>query len=91
MLPRQARLRTPFGSCYPQIATGKWHHALWVREMALSQLRKGGPQWHTEGRVLSDEHFDFQGGTAQPHTRRGSPHALPESGDGGKSDGLNPS
>ena len=62
MLPRQARLRTPFGSCYPQIATGKWHHALWVREMALSQLRKGGPQWQTEGRVLSDEHFDFRGG-----------------------------
>ena len=30
--------------------------------MVLSHLRRGGPQWQTEGRVLSDEHFDFQGG-----------------------------
>jgi hypothetical protein len=70
MLPRQARLRTRFSSCYPQITTGKWHHAAWAREMALSQLRKGGPQWQTEGRVLSDEHFDFQGGMTEPGTRR---------------------
>ncbi len=70
MLPRQARLRTPFGSFYPQITTGKWHHAVWAREMALSQLRKGGPQWQSEGRVLSDEHFDFQGGMAERGARR---------------------
>lgn len=62
MLVRQARLREPFSSCYPDITPGEWHHALWTREMALAQLRHGGPQWHTGGRVLSDEHFEFQGG-----------------------------
>ncbi len=64
MFPRQARLRAPFSSCYPHISAGTWHHAMWTREMALSQLRNGGPQWQSEGRVLSDEHFDFRGGVA---------------------------
>jgi hypothetical protein len=73
MLPRQARLRTPFSSCYPHITPGEWHHALWAREMALAQLRKGGPRWQPGGRVLSDTHFDFQGGIAtggRQETRR---------------------
>jgi hypothetical protein len=77
MLHRQARLRTPFSSCYPAISPGKWHHALWVREMALSQLRKGGPQWETEGRVLSDAHFDFQGGVARRGDQREARRLLP--------------
>jgi hypothetical protein len=62
MLHRQARLRAPYSMYYPAITPGEWHHALWVREMALSQLRKGGPRWEGEGRVLSDAHFEFQGG-----------------------------
>ena len=62
MLHRQARLRAPYGIFYSGITPGEWHHALWVREMALSQLRKGGPRWESEGRVLSDAHFEFQGG-----------------------------
>ena len=62
MLSRQARLRSPFSSCYPGIRPGEWHHALWTREMALAQLRRGGPRWQVGGRVLSDTHFDFQGG-----------------------------
>ena len=69
MLPRQARLRTAFSSCYPGITSGEWHHALWTREMALSQLRRGGPQWQTGGRVLSDEHFEFRGGIGERRTR----------------------
>jgi hypothetical protein len=70
MLPRQARLREPYSDWYSRITPGKWHHALWVREMALSNLRKGEPQWEVEEgrRVLSDDHFEFQGGrnTAKP-------------------------
>jgi hypothetical protein len=76
MLPRQARLRAPFSSCYPDITPGAWHHALWAREMALAQLRRGGPQWHT-GRVLSDEHFDFQGGIGARGSRREMRRMLP--------------
>lgn len=64
MLHRQARLRAPYSVYYPGITPGEWHHALWVREMALSQLRKGGPRWEAGGRVLSDAHFEFQGGVA---------------------------
>lgn len=64
MLPRQARLRAPFSDWYSGITAGKWHHAAWVREVALANLRKGEPQWQVEegARVLPDEHFDFQGG-----------------------------
>jgi hypothetical protein len=65
MLYRQARLRAPYSFYYPAISPGEWHHALWAREMALSQLRKGGPRWESEGRVLSDRHFEFQGGLAR--------------------------
>ena len=77
MFHRQARLRPPFSSCYPAISPDTWHHALWVREMALSQLRKGGPQWENEGRVLSDAHFDFQGGFARRGTQREARRLLP--------------
>ena len=69
MLPRQARLRTIFNDWYSRITPGKWHHAVWVREVALASLRKGGPQWQPAGRVLSDAHFEFQGGS----TERGNP------------------
>ncbi len=66
MPPRQARLRPEFSIWYSRITPGEWHHALWVRERVLANLRKGEPQWH-EGaeagsRVLSDAHFEFQGG-----------------------------
>jgi hypothetical protein len=77
MLPRQARLRTSFSDWYPKITSGKWHHALWAREMALSQLRKGELQWQAEGRVLSDEHFEFQGGPAVRGTGREVRRELP--------------
>jgi hypothetical protein len=64
MLPRQARLKASISDWYPRITPGEWHHALWVREMALANLRKGRPQWRVEKgqRLLSDAHFEFQGG-----------------------------
>jgi hypothetical protein len=65
MPPRQARLRLAFSEWYPDITPGDWHHALWTREMALAQLRKGGPQWLGTGRILPDMHFEFQGGTGE--------------------------
>jgi hypothetical protein len=73
MLPRQARLKASISDWYPRITPGKWHHALWVREMALSNLRTGQPQWQErEGdRVLSDNHFEFQGGRNAPKMEPG--------------------
>jgi hypothetical protein len=63
MVPRQARLRAGYSDWYVGITPGRWHHALWVREKALANLRNGSPQWENpNGRVLSDAHFDFQGG-----------------------------
>jgi hypothetical protein len=69
MRSRQARLHPSFGDWYPGITPGKWHDALWVREVTLAQQRKGGPHWQVEGRVLCDTHFEFQGGSAQPGRR----------------------
>jgi hypothetical protein len=64
MLPRQARLRASYSESYSRITPGEWHHAVWVREIALANLRKGEPQGQEEqgGRVLPDTHFEFQGG-----------------------------
>jgi len=83
MLYRQARLRAQYSYYYPAISPGEWHHAIWVREMALSQLRKGGPRWEGEGRVLSDEHFEFQGGFAKRGAGRGTRCLLPPAPDEG--------
>ena len=68
MISRQARLRVSISNGYPRITPGQWHHALWVREVALANLRKGEPQWQEkEGhRVLSDSHFEFRGGWNAP-------------------------
>jgi hypothetical protein len=85
---RQARLRTPFGSCYPQIATGKWAPRLCGCEMVSSQLRKGRAPMVTEGRVLSDEPFDLRAGTTEPaHFLQEASRRFPNPV-GGKSDGL---
>ena len=40
MIPRQARLRVFIRDEYPHITPGQWHHALWVREVALANVRK---------------------------------------------------
>ena len=65
MPPRQARLRPIYSDWYAGIEPGTWHHALWVREKALANLRHGRPQWETtpRERILSDSHFEFQGGS----------------------------
>lgn len=79
MLHRQARLRVPYSMYYPTISPGEWHHAAWVRETALAQLRKGGPRWEGEGRVLSDAHFEFQGGFVRRGARMETRRLLPRS------------
>lgn len=73
MLPRQARVRASFSVWYSRITPGEWHHAVWVREKALANLRTGEPQWQEEEgrRVLPDAHFDFRGGYDAAKGKRG--------------------
>ncbi len=77
MLPRQARLRPSFSDWYPGITPGKWHHAVWAREVALAQLRKGGPRWQAEGRVLPEMAFEFQGAAGVRGTGQEARRMLP--------------
>jgi hypothetical protein len=59
---RQARLRPEYADWYPHVPPGQWQSAGAVRRIVLRQLRRGSPYWQGTPRVLSDEHFDFQGG-----------------------------
>ena len=62
-----------YSDWYAGIAPGTWHHALWVREKALANLRHGRPQWENTARerFLSDAHFEFQGGATGSGARAG--------------------
>ena len=59
--PRQARIKPAYQEWYPRIQPGVWHNAAWLAEVVLQQLRSGPPTWALEGRVLPDEHMEFQG------------------------------
>jgi hypothetical protein len=65
---RKARLREDYADWYPRISPGTWHDAAWVTEVVLQQQRQGSPVWAVEGRVLSEAHFEFQGGDYLPPT-----------------------
>jgi hypothetical protein len=67
---RQAWLCAEFADWYPGIEPEVWHDAAWVREMVLAQLRHGAPRWQTQGRVLSDAHFKFQGVAPTGHAKQ---------------------
>jgi hypothetical protein len=62
MTRRRARLRPEYADWYPQIWAGEWHDALWVTEIVRRQLREGSPTWFQGPRILSDRHFQFEGG-----------------------------
>jgi len=52
---------------------------MWVREMMLASLRKGEPQGQDDqqNRVLSDLHFEFQGGRNVAKGVRGVERRMP--------------
>jgi hypothetical protein len=58
---RQARIKPAYQEWFPKIQPGVWHNAAWLVEMVLQQQRRGSPTWALEGRVLRDEHVEFQG------------------------------
>lgn len=67
---RQARLRPQFARLYPGIPAGVWEVAANVAERLQRRQEWTGSQPGTGVRPLSDEHFEFRGGT-----RMGPPRA----------------
>jgi hypothetical protein len=63
-MSRRVRLREEYATWYPGIPLGRWQIAEAVRRIVLRQLRHGSPSWAPGPRILSDRHFEFQGGSA---------------------------
>ncbi len=66
---REARLRLEHAALYPGARAGSWEPAavLVDRIVAARLLRGGQPEFRE--RVLSDEHFEFRGGTEAAGSR----------------------
>lgn len=71
MTRRKARLRPEYAEWYPQIWAGEWHDAAWATEIVRRQLREGSPAWTGETRILSQAHFEFEGGDYTSGARPG--------------------
>jgi hypothetical protein len=67
---REGMLRPEFQDWYPSLQTGRWYPATELTAMVLHHLQHGSPQWRPEGRVPSDFHFVFRGGTVRQGIRR---------------------
>jgi hypothetical protein len=64
---RTARLDPRFGALYPEIPAGHWLPAWQAATRRAERLwREAGADALLDGRVLSDEHFQFRGGKPRP-------------------------
>jgi hypothetical protein len=72
--PREARLMAEHVELYPGLAPGIWLPAAEVAEHIVAVVRREGGRLGLHGRVMSDEHFEFRGGSTSPvrnrHERR---------------------
>ena len=66
---REGRLRSEFQGWFPALEVGRWYPADELTQLVLNHFYDGSPHWEPEGRVPSDQHFEFRGGTAE----QGSP------------------
>jgi hypothetical protein len=63
-LSREARVRAGFGHLYPELRAG-WESAQnLARRVADRILARHGYAALLKGRVLSEEHFEFRGGSS---------------------------
>ena len=63
---RRTRLDPKFGSLYPEIPAGHWIPAWQAATRRAERLwRETGPEALLEGRILSEEHFQFRGGRSR--------------------------
>jgi hypothetical protein len=66
---REARLRPEHAALYPGVRTGVWEPAaVLVDRIVAARLLRGG-QLEIRARMLSDEHFEFRGGTEASASR----------------------
>jgi hypothetical protein len=69
---REARLRPEHAALYPGVGAGVWESAaVLVDRIVAARLLRGG-HLDIQERVLSDQHFEFRGGTGStaPRPRR---------------------
>jgi len=59
---REARLRPEHAHLYPRAPAGMWEVAAIVVDRIIAARLLGGANLAVQGRVLSDEHFEFRGG-----------------------------
>lgn len=66
---RQARLKPEFAELYPGITPGVWVPAADAAAQVLAMMRAANRTF--EDRVMSERHFEFQGGLPgpRPHVR----------------------
>jgi len=68
---REARLRPQYASLYPALQPGTWQPATAIgRQLLLWHLTGPGPP---DGeRLMSEEHFEFRGGTRRNESEAGA-------------------
>lgn len=59
---REAMLRPEFQYWYPAIKAGSWYPADELTMLVRNHHRVGSPHWQPQGRIPSDEHFEYRGG-----------------------------
>ena len=59
---RTARLRPEYAAWYPLVEIDRWHDAAVLCEAVRLRLGEGLPAGPHALRILSDVHFEFQGG-----------------------------
>jgi len=74
---RCTRLDPKFGSLYPEIPAGHWMPAWQAATRRAEWLwREVGAEALLEGRLLTEEHFQFRGGTPRKAGREVVPERL---------------
>ena len=67
---REGMLRPEFQDWYPSLVASRWYPADELTNLVIDHLRHGSPQWTPQGRVPTDDHFVFRGGTLRPGSTR---------------------
>jgi hypothetical protein len=69
--PREARLRPQYASLYPALEAGTWQPASAIgRQLLLWHLTS--PTLPQGERLMSEEHFEFRGGTSREPAQAGA-------------------
>ena len=67
---REGLLRPDFQDWYPTLKAGRWYPADELTGLVIDHLQHGSPQWRPQGRVPSDDHFVFRGGSSPAGTNQ---------------------